>query len=63
VRAGEGTRVLRTLEDTPFYARSILDARLMGERVAAVHETLDLRRLDTALVRWMLSFRMPRRAA
>jgi carotenoid 1,2-hydratase len=62
-RAGEGARVNRSLEDTPFYARSVLDAELCGERVAAMHESLDCRRLDSTWVRGLLPFRMPRRAA
>lgn len=57
-RPGE---VLHTLEDTPFYARSLLRARLLGEDVAAMHETLDVRRFDSAWVQALLPFRMPRR--
>ncbi len=51
----------RTLEDTPFYARSLLRARLLGMELPAVHETLDLRRLAHPLVQAMLPVRMPRR--
>jgi carotenoid 1,2-hydratase len=56
-------RLLQTLEDTPFYARSLLAlpaADGVG-RVHAVHESLDARRLDAKLVQCMLPFRMPRR--
>jgi carotenoid 1,2-hydratase len=59
---GGAARVLRTLEDTPFYARSMLEARLLGETVTAVHESLSLLRFRRRLVQWMLPFRMPRRA-
>ena len=56
-----GARLVRTLEDTPFYARSLLQSSLCGERVTAVHESLDIPRLDSAAVRMLLPFRMPRR--
>jgi carotenoid 1,2-hydratase len=54
--------VIQTLEDTPFYARSMLSTRLFGEAVTAVHESLDLDRFRTAWVRALLPFRMPRMA-
>lgn len=53
-------RVVATCEDTPFYARSIVDARLRGERARSMHESLDLRRFASPVVQWMLPFRMPR---
>ena len=55
------TRVRRTLEDTPFYARSVLSSRLLGEEVTAVHESLSLDRFRTRWVQALLPFRMPRR--
>jgi carotenoid 1,2-hydratase len=63
VRAGEdGARVLRTLEDTPFYARSLIELALQGgQRVTAVHETLDADRLRARWVQGLLPWRMPRR--
>ena len=54
-------RVLQTLEDTPFYQRSLVESQLFGQRVLSVHETLDVPRLVSPLVRLMLPFRMPRR--
>ncbi len=59
---GAAARVLRTLEDTPFYARSLIESRLCGESVHAVHESLDLTRFERPLVQALLPFRMPRRA-
>ena len=53
-------RVLATLEDTPFYARSIVAADLLGERVTAIHESLSLPRFANPMVQAMLAFRMPR---
>jgi carotenoid 1,2-hydratase len=62
-RADTGSAVIRhTFEDTPFYARSLLDARIHGEKAVAFHESLSLDRFDNPVVRLMLPFRMPRRA-
>jgi len=52
--------VLETLEDTPFYARSLVSTTLFGEPVTAVHESLSLERFRAAWVRMLLPFRMPR---
>ncbi len=60
--AGTAARVVQTLEDTPFYVRSVLSSGLLGENVTSVHETLDLARLVSLPVRLMLPWRMPRRA-
>ena len=60
-RADDGrASVVRTLEDAPFYARSVLATRLLGEPVAAVHESLSLDRFRAPWVQAMLPFRMPR---
>ncbi len=61
-RADMGTTptILRTFEDSPFYARATLATRLFGERATAVHETLSLDRFARPWVKWMLPFRMPR---
>jgi len=61
VPAGSAPAVVqRTLEDTPFYARSLLRMRLGSEEVGAVHETLDVGRLTSPVVQRLLPFRMPR---
>lgn len=52
----------RTLEDTPFYARSVVSTRLFGRRVAGMHESLSLDRFASRWVQTLLPFRMPRRA-
>ena len=62
VAPSDRVRVLRTLENTPFYARSLLQTRWKGETVQAMHESLSLNRFRTAWVRTLLPFRMPRRA-
>jgi len=54
--------VKETLEDTPFYVRSVLESGLFGQRVTSVHETLNVPRLVSLPVRLMLPWRMPRRA-
>ena len=56
-----GARVLRTLEDTPFYARSIVEARLFGETLTGIHESLSLDRFASPWVQCLLPFRAPRR--
>ena len=53
-------RVVSTLEDAPFYARSHLAARVLGEDVAVMHESLSLDRFQMPIVQAMLPFRMPR---
>lgn len=54
--------VRRTWEDTPFYARSELASRFLGEEVVAVQESLDMRRFSSRIVQFMLPYRMPRRS-
>ncbi|MDX2237951.1 MAG: hypothetical protein NW203_10345 [Hyphomonadaceae bacterium] len=49
-------RLVKTLEDTPFYARSAL----AGAHGDIVHETVSLDRFDQPIVQAMLPFRMPR---
>jgi carotenoid 1,2-hydratase len=55
-------RLLRTLEDTPFYARSLASASFAGQPATVVHEALSLERFERGWVRYMIPFRM-RRAA
>ena len=54
-------RLVETLEDTPFYTRSVVSAELLGSPVVAVHESLAMTRFTHPLVQAMLPFRMPRR--
>ena len=63
-RCDEGTRpkLLRTLEDAPFYTRSLIDAKINGSSGERVHESVDLDRFRHPIVQAMLPFRMPRRA-
>lgn len=57
---GAEARVVETLEDTPFYARSVVETQLLGQRATCVHESLCLDRFSSAWVRVLLPFRMPR---
>lgn len=57
---GGNARVVKTLEDTPFYARSMIETKLGGETVQGVHERLRLDRFCSPIVQGMLPFRMPR---
>lgn len=59
--SGHPARLVQTFEDAPFYARSLVASRLLGESVTAVHESLSLERFRRAWVRALLPFRMPRR--
>ncbi len=56
----EAARVVATLQDTPFYARSLVATRLLGTPMVAMHESLDLERFRSPWVQAMLPFRMPR---
>jgi carotenoid 1,2-hydratase len=59
---GAEPAVAATLEDTPFYARSIVATRLLGQPVTIMHESLSLDRFRAPWVQAMLPFRMPRRS-
>lgn len=59
-RSDGGATVVRTLENAPFYARSVIDTTLLGENTIAMHESLSLDRFDNRVVQLMLPFRMPR---
>ncbi|MBL8330363.1 MAG: carotenoid 1,2-hydratase [Rubrivivax sp.] len=60
---GQQALVRQTLEDTPFYARSLIHLPSHhSQPMDVVHETLDAQRLRQPLVQWMLPFRMPRRS-
>ena len=60
VRSEASACVVKTLEDAPFYARSVVSARLLGEPVTLMHESLSLDRFRMPVVQAMLPFRMPR---
>jgi carotenoid 1,2-hydratase len=57
---GATAAVRETLEDAPFYARSVVDTKLLGHNVRAMHETLDLQRFQRSWVQFLLPFRTRR---
>jgi carotenoid 1,2-hydratase len=57
------TALVRTLEDGPFYARSLVRTAALGEPLLAVHESLNLERFRRRLVQVLLPVRMPRRSS
>ena len=60
--AADPPRLVRTLEDAPFYTRSQLLGLYGGEPAEIVHESLSGSRLRSPIVKRMLPYRMPRRA-
>jgi carotenoid 1,2-hydratase len=58
--AGHDAQLIKTLEDAPFYSRSLIATRIAGERLTGVHESLSLRRFAAPWVQALLPFRMPR---
>ena len=59
--ADSAPRVLQTLTDAPFYARSLVETTWSGEPVTAMHESLSMPRFTAPWVQALLPFRMPRR--
>lgn len=57
---GNASRVIETLENTPFYARSVLATNAEPGADLAIHESLSLERFRRGWVRMLLPFRMPR---
>ncbi len=61
MRADADFRVVSLLEDSPFYARTLLRIRTDEGEADAFHESLSLARFRSPVVQAMLPFRMPRR--
>ncbi len=51
-------RLVRTLEDGPFYARSMVEAKVGGRPAFGIHEAVSLDRFRASWVQWLLPFRM-----
>ncbi len=58
--AGSSAQVVQTLEDTPFYARSLIATMVNRQTMTAIHESLSLDRFRSRWVQTLLPFRMPR---
>ncbi|MFK7791911.1 MAG: hypothetical protein AB8B88_04485 [Devosiaceae bacterium] len=56
------TRITTTFVDAPFYTRDALQMVLDGKPCPTVHESLNLDRFASPIVKLMLPFKMPRRA-
>ena len=57
VAPGGHARLQRTLVDTPFYARSIIETDLAGAPAIGIHEVVDLERFARTTTQLMLPFR------
>ncbi len=55
---GAPMRLRRTLEDGPFYGRSVVETTLAGHHALGMHETVSLDRFRSAWVRFLVPFRM-----
>jgi carotenoid 1,2-hydratase len=53
-------RLVRKLEDAPFYTRSEIRTRLLGQEATAVHESLALDRFAALPIQVMLPLKVPR---
>ncbi|HEU4411208.1 MAG TPA: carotenoid 1,2-hydratase [Polyangiaceae bacterium] len=61
--AGARVSLVRTLEDGPFYARSLVATSLGGRPALGMHETVSLDRFVAPWVRFLVPFRMRVEAA
>jgi carotenoid 1,2-hydratase len=52
--------IIKTLEDAPFYSRSLIRANIGGRSRNIIHESLDMNRFAKPWVKYLLPFRMPR---
>ncbi|MBO6757572.1 MAG: carotenoid 1,2-hydratase [Roseibium sp.] len=59
---GHMPQLLKTLEDSPFYKRSVVRTQIEGHPVDLMHEALSGTRFAHPVVKAMLPFRMPRRS-
>lgn len=57
---GRPPQLLRTMEDGPFYARSLWQSQVLGETATVLQESLDLDRLGRPWSRVMVPYRNPR---
>jgi carotenoid 1,2-hydratase len=63
-RCDEGSepKLIRMLEDGPFYTRAMIETTVRGERLRMMHESYSGTRFSSPFVKLMLPLRMPRRA-
>lgn len=53
---------IKSMLDAPFYSRAVVETQIDGEVVQGVHESLDLVRYRSPLLKPMLAVRVPRRS-
>lgn len=58
VERGAAVRLVRTLEDGPFYTRSLVSTTLDGRPAVGMHEAVSLDRFRAPWVRFLVPFRM-----
>ncbi len=56
----EAPKIHLTAEDSPFYARSIAELSLFGQRCIGMHESLNMDRFKTRWMKMLMPVRMPR---
>lgn len=59
-RAGTHPKILRTCEDSPFYTRSIARFSALGQDAIGMHESLNMDRFRSGLMKAVMPVRMPR---
>jgi carotenoid 1,2-hydratase len=59
--AAHRPRLIKTLEDGPFYARSLIETQVTDTPVVAIHEHVSLDRFGKRWVQALLPVKMPRR--
>ena len=59
---GYRPRQVKHMLDAPFYTRSAVKTKIFGEETVGVHETLDLNRFSSPLLKPLLAVRVPRRS-
>ncbi|MBU3671917.1 MAG: carotenoid 1,2-hydratase [Sinobacteraceae bacterium] len=59
--AGAQASIYKTLENGPFYARSLVDTTVDGQPMRAFHESVSLDRFASRWVQTLLPVRLPRR--
>ena len=60
LRSDQSIDIIKQLEDTPFYQRTLVQNYLLGERLVSFHETLNAKRFNSYWVQALLPWRMPR---
>lgn len=60
-RSESNLKLVSTLEDSPFYSRSLIETTIDNESLMGICESVSLQKFRKPIVQMMLPFRMPRR--